>query len=151
MARSFRRSEDNEDETLQDGYRGRVPLMMRDELGHRPGFAVARDPYLRDEFEVAHAEYRRWLQDAWRGNKQADAEGYREGSEGSPCTVQSEYFPDDFGCPGTIQHVDGVGLVCVPNYKAAVSTGDLSMSATEREYALYDAELRSSWKNSPRR
>ena len=144
MARSFLRSEDDEDETLQDGYRGRIPLMMRDGLGHRPGFAVARDPYLRDEAEVAHAEYRQWLQNAWRGAKQADAEGYREGSEGSPCTVQGSHFPNDYGSPGTVQMVEGVGLICVPDKDRDFTTGDFS--EIEREYRIYDETIKNAWR-----
>ncbi len=170
MARTFRRNDDDDEHTLRDGERVRLPMMLRDSiehersqrrpllhdgrgggLGHRPGYAFNRDAYAKDALAVEYAHYEENLQNAWKhGNRDrivADAEGYSEGSAGSSCTVQNEYFPDDFGSPGTIQHVDGVGLICVPDGKAAVSTGNSSMSATEREYRLYDERQKNAWRS----
>ena len=83
MAKTFRRNSDDDDEFLQDGQIGRVPLMLRDSqlpdgygsrVGHKPGFAFTRDSASRDRVAAAYESYEASLQDAWRGpiNEVAD-------------------------------------------------------------------------------
>jgi hypothetical protein len=70
-----------DDDMLNDGQTGRVPLMLRDALTsglHRPGFRVA-DAGLRDARQEARDAYEHGLTNAWRtGDKkvtQRDPQG----------------------------------------------------------------------------
>jgi hypothetical protein len=71
-----------------------------------------------------------------------DAEGYSAVSEGCPCMVQSDAYPDDFGSPGTVQNVGG-NLICVPSSK--LSADDRAL-ITEKAHRLYDGAIQSAWK-----
>ena len=165
---------DTDDEFLKDHHRGRVPMMMRDgqphwmadadryfekraadgrvigvdgmpESFHRPGYRFGDANANKAALDAAYRAEDDYLQNAWKG-PQKDAEGYAPNTAGGPCTVQNEYFPDDYGSPGTIQHVEGVGLICVPNKESAV-TSDASLSDTEREYLLYDERQKNAWRS----
>lgn len=164
----------DENGLLKDGkvFRTRMVAMdaatVRDPRLHKPG------PRLRDDMNVtqrqrAYDAYDDLLTNAWRGK---DASGeYPEAAIGSPCTCRNEYFPEDFGSPGTVKRTR-YGIVCVPD-RDDDDTDEADQQATsdsrrtdsrsvqqrrqdhetrhqdrmEKLYDARDAELREAWRN----
>jgi hypothetical protein len=152
MFKQRKRGDDNDDDAhriLADGERMRVPMHMMDSVqrsvaqhlhdghgnrpGHRPGFAMsdAND----DARQAAYDEYRRDVENAWRG-------AGREGAENSICTVRNAQYPRAQGAPGHVRNG-----ICVPDdeeLRDALPTRDSNMADV---YAAYDARIREMWRN----
>jgi hypothetical protein len=179
MNRHHRHVDDDDDSpfdaagVLRDGATARVPMMLRDAaltplqravaqnvhatlhdghgnrdvVGHRPGFIV--DANANDARQTAYDEYRRDVENAWRGSP---AREYPASAEGSKCTVRGYKYRDHFGAPGPV-----VNGECVPDElqrDALPARDDMTFdelqcdhqARMQRIYDEFDRELEQRWR-----
>jgi hypothetical protein len=114
---------------------------------HRPGPRVIADAAMRDAKQAAYDEYRRDIENAWRGDAKETW-----GEVGDQCTVREG--GRDEGSPGHLRRV-GNRLVCVPDKPTRRASDGLTLDALEAQhrqnmadvYAAYDARIREMWRN----